>query len=104
MKEELSPGLMLQRYLMASYLYYIRDVSIVSDHTYDRWAKELLKNWKKLKHRHKHLLDESDLECGTGFGIKEKDYPSIIKYAALAWADRENVHVPKQPVAKRKKK
>lgn len=73
--------IILQKYLVASYAYYILDESIIDDYTYDSWAKELLKYWHKLKHRHKYLLTKADLKAGTGYAIQK--YPTIIKGAAV---------------------
>jgi hypothetical protein len=36
------PNMLVPWYLMLSYLYYVRETSLVSDHTYDRICKDLM--------------------------------------------------------------
>lgn len=93
---DLSLGLLLQRWLMASYLYYVKDISITDDHSYDATAKHLLENFNHFDHRHKHLVDELDLAAGTLYELTEEKYPSIVKNAAVAWARRKNLIKPGQ--------
>ena len=76
--------LLLVRYLMASYLYYIHDLpSPWHDTQYDQACKRLLKEWHTFEHQHKHLTDESALAAGSGYHIRW--YPSIIQSCALKW-------------------
>lgn len=79
---DLSPGLALQQYLLASYAYYIRDKSIYPDEYYDALAKFLLTSWDTFEHRHKYLVTREDLEAGTLYHLKEHDYPSIVRNSA----------------------
>lgn len=57
-------------YLMSSYAYYEKDISLFSDKVYDQICQDLLKDFDKIEHIHKHLLDKDLLKCGSGFGIK----------------------------------
>lgn len=76
----------LQRYLMASYLYYCRMESIMPDTEYDKIAKELLGNYDDWQdHIHSYLVDKEDLEAGTLYKLKAKDYPALVRAAAETW-------------------
>jgi hypothetical protein len=63
-------------YLMASYLYYVKDVSLMQDYEFDEMCKVMLEKWGDIDHMHKYLISESSLRCGTGFNIK--DYPLMV--------------------------
>lgn len=54
-------------YLMSCYLYYKRDVSIISDSKFDRLCQKLYENFDKLQHPHKWLLSKESLKAGTGY-------------------------------------
>lgn len=69
-------------YLMASYLYYHRAESLLSDCRYDVLCKQILEWWDEIDHRHKYLLDRDSLKAGTGFYLREQDYPNIAIDAA----------------------
>lgn len=69
--------------LMASYLYYIKSFSILSDAYYDRLCKRLLESYETIVHRHKLLITISDLAAGSLYSLAEEEYPSITKEAAL---------------------
>ena len=62
-------------YLMMSYAYYEEDKPIASDGTFDEVSKMMLKNWKKIKHNHKKLINLDNLKAGTYLG----KYPTIVK-------------------------
>ena len=61
-------------YLMMSYAYYEEDKPIASDGTFDEVSKIMLKNWKKIKHNHKKLINLDNLKAGTYLG----KYPTIV--------------------------
>lgn len=69
-------------YLMASYLYYELDESVISDDVFNTICKLLLANFNTLNHPHAHLLDIDSLKANTGYTIR---YPEITKRAALLW-------------------
>lgn len=73
-----------RQYLMASYLYYQKDVSIMDDSSFDKLCGTLKDNFKDIPERYKGetLINESGLEAGTGFHIV---YPLIIQHASMAW-------------------
>lgn len=66
-------------WLSASYAYYIRYSSLLSDTTYDKMSKYILDNYESLEHSHKHLVDKEALKAGTGYYLKENDYPLIVR-------------------------
>lgn len=79
-----NPNMLVPWFLMASYLYYIEDVSILSDTLYDRLCNMLDQQWDSIEHFHKHLVPRADLSAGTGFAIT--DYPERVRGAALRLA------------------
>lgn len=56
-------------YLMASYLYYEKDYSLLTDAEYDELCKELHDFFPLITHPHHIYLDENLLKCGSGFGL-----------------------------------
>lgn len=64
-------------YIMAAYAYYVEDNPILSDHVFDRMAKQILIHYDEIEHMHKYLLTKDTLEAGTFLG----EYPSRIKGA-----------------------
>lgn len=81
----MNPRAALQKFLMASYTYYIRYASVMPDAEYDQLAKMLRTSWPYFDHQHKHLVTLEDLNAGTLFRLKEEDYPEIVKQAAEIW-------------------
>ncbi len=77
--------------LTCSYLYYHRPAerAICSDSDFDKICKEALSKWGEIEHMHKHLITEGDLQAGTMFGLKERDYPNIVKVLAMNMARGE---------------
>lgn len=82
-----SPDCVVAWYLMASYLYYHEDFSLLSDGLYDRLCRKILKRWKFIKHPHKRLLDRGSLRAGTGYAIRKRNYPSMCVSAAMRLMD-----------------
>lgn len=78
-----NPNMLIPWYLMASYLYYIHDESLLSDEVYDEVCARLSYLFKTLTHVHKHKIDSGALKAGTAFHMKEEDYPTIVKSAAF---------------------
>lgn len=85
--DDISPQQLLQIWLMASFLYYERDVNVIDDCTFDEISKTLLDEFDYFEHPHKYLIDKQSLAAGTGAFIRETRYPSIVKGAALMWYD-----------------
>ena len=64
-------------WVVASFAYYQRDVSLLSDPTFDRLSKDILDN--NIKHSLlSHLISESDLRAGSGYAIPSYEYPLFI--------------------------
>lgn len=76
------PNAVVSWWLMASYTYYIHDVSLLSDGLYDEMAKDMLARWDSIEHPHKHLIKEADLKAGSLFGMLAENYPAQVKGAA----------------------
>lgn len=76
------PNGVIPWWLIASYLYYIHDMSILSDGLYDEMARDMLARWDKLNHMHKHLITKGDLETGSLYRLKAEQYPGMTKGAA----------------------
>lgn len=79
----LSGGQLVAHFLMASYLYYRYDTSVIPDSDFDSICKRLLEEWDQIEHPHKHLISRGDLEAGSGFALK--DYPAMVQGAAWHW-------------------
>jgi hypothetical protein len=82
-----NPNLLVPWYLMASYLYYHEDESLLSDPLYDEICARLKANWKTIKHRHKRLIDFKSLGAGTGYTLPRHKYPTIVRSAAWRLLD-----------------
>lgn len=80
---ELRPQQLVPYYLMASYLYYERDVSAISDKEFDALARRLGREWDAAAHRHRALLQRNAL--GSGYYLKGR-LPLMVRGAALHWA------------------
>ncbi len=79
-------------YLSAAWAYYHMDKNFMSDTASDWMARELLKAWPTVAHRHKHLITEDELAAGTLRLAKDK-YPEIVKGSAefLLWHHQGHV-------------
>lgn len=78
----LSANVLLTRFLMSCYLYYVEDVCVLTDAEFDAVTEELKKRWTEVTHPHKELISMDDLVAGTGYAIK---YPNSLIGAARAW-------------------
>lgn len=75
---------MVGKYLIASYLYYEHNYSIMEDTEFDQLCKYLLENFTYYSkvHPHGHLLDKEALKAGTGHHIRASQYPKIVQVTA----------------------
>jgi NAD-dependent DNA ligase len=69
-------------WLSASYAYYIRYESLLSDEAFDKMAKYILDNYNSLEHQHKHLITKDMLSAGSGYNLKKDDYPLRVQVTA----------------------
>jgi len=83
-------NMLVPYYLMASYLYYIEDKSVFADELFDELCSDLLKNWDIVEHRHKYLIKKEYLNQGTGYYLKETDYPFIVQHAAKLFYEKRS--------------
>jgi len=82
---------LVAQYLIHSYSYYILDRSLIEDNEYDNICKTLLMKFEELTHPHKYLLDKEALSAGSGFHLKEEDYPLIVKTTAVMLLKERNM-------------
>ena len=86
---ESHPNLLVAYFLIASYLYYVHDVSIISDALYDEICETLYAHWDDVEHPHKKLIDREALKAGTGYYIAHDQYPGMTRAAACALVNNE---------------
>ena len=77
---ETNPNMLIPYYLMFSYLYYEKNISLIDDAEFDGMCKTLLDKLDTLTHMHKHLIKKESLTAGTGYDIK---YTKLIKDSAM---------------------
>ena len=76
-----NPNMLIPYYLMFSYLYYEKNITLIDDTEFDQMCKTLLDKYDELKHMHKHLVKKESLTAGTGYDIV---YNNRIVSAAMA--------------------
>ena len=81
---EQNENMLIPYYLMFSYLYYEKNISLIDDAEFDGMCKTLLDKLDTLTHMHKHLVKKESLTAGTGFDIK---YTNLIKDSAIKLKD-----------------
>ena len=77
---EQNENMLIPYYLMFSYLYYEKNISLIDDAEFDGMCKTLLDKLDTLPHMHKHLIKKESLTAGTGYDIK---YTNLIKDSAM---------------------
>ena len=77
---ETNSNMLIPYYLMFSYLYYEKNISLIDDAEFDGMCKTLLDKLDTLTHMHKHLIKKESLTAGTGYDIK---YTNLIKDSAM---------------------
>lgn len=95
--DDLKANLLVPWYLMASFLYYHHDLSILTDSQFDRICVRLLSRWRVITHRHKHLIDKESLAAGTGYDIRVERLPLICQ--SSAWAVARKLGLVKEEAA-----
>jgi hypothetical protein len=75
-------------FLMTSWLYYTKHVSIISDEAFDWLCKTMHDRWDEITHRHKQYITKEDVAAGTGYAINWKIVPEIVFGAATQLAER----------------
>lgn len=82
--------------LMAAYLYYVCDVSILSDTFYDQLEIRIERDYKSIRHPHKKFVPK---DRGLLFKKTEDEYPLMTRHAAHRLArDHGLGHVVNAPV------
>ena len=77
---EQNENMLIPYYLMFSYLYYEKNISLIDDAEFDEMCKTLLDKLDTLTRMHKHLVKKESLTAGTGYDIK---YTNLIKDSAM---------------------
>ena len=75
-----NPNMLIPYYLMFSFLYYEKNISLIEDTEFDTMCKTLLDKYDELEHMHKDLVKKESLTAGTGYDIK---YTNMIKQSAM---------------------
>lgn len=83
-------------FLMTAWLYYLHDITLVTDTAFDAMTRLMLDRWNTITHRHKQLITTGMLGAGTAFNLRDEDYPNITKSAATRLA-REDKHFVWEP-------
>ena len=78
-----NPNMLVPHYLMHSYLYYEKSVSVISDGLFDEICRRLDREWDQIEHWHKPLVDRDLLSASTGFHLYHK-LPVRVRRAAVA--------------------
>ena len=76
---KINPASAFSWWLSASLAYYCKFESILSDPVFDKMSKYLLDNYDKLDHINKHLVTKDGLKAGSGYYLKEEDYPLRVR-------------------------
>ena len=84
---EKNPNMLIPYYLMFSYLYYVKHISLIEDTEFDQMCKTLLEKLDGLTHMHKHLVKKENLTAGTGYDIV---YTNMIKDSAMLLSEKWN--------------
>ena len=77
----------IARYLMCAYAYYEENTNLIPDAEFDLLAKNILANYDKIEHMHKHLVTKKDLEAGTYLG----KYPKMVIGATRDYMKTNNI-------------
>ena len=77
---EKNPNMLVPYYLMLSYLYYEKNISLIADTEFDNLCQTLLEKYDSVEHMHKHLVSKESLTAGTGYDIV---YTNMIKNSAM---------------------
>ena len=77
---EKNPNMLVPYYLMFSYLYYEKNISLIEDTEFDKLCQILLEKYDSVEHMHKHLVSKESLTAGTGYDIV---YTNMIKNSAM---------------------
>ena len=73
--------------LMASYLYYHRDETLIPDTLYDAFTTTVRSSWDSITHPHRDLLTPiREHHMSSLFDVRLEDYPTICRSAACRLA------------------
>jgi hypothetical protein len=72
---KINPASTFSWFLICSYAYYQRYESLLGDSTFDKMCEYMLKNYDTLEHVNKDLVTKDMLSAGSGYNLRESDYP-----------------------------
>ena len=78
-----SRNMLVPWYLIGAYAYYVLDMPVLTDATFDAICIMLDEEWDDLEHMHKIWVSREDLSAGTRLSTA---YPSMAKGSACALA------------------
>lgn len=76
---KVNPSSTISWFLICSYAYYIRFESLMSDEAFDKMCKFILGKYGNLEHTNKDLVTKEMLTPGSGYNLKDEDYPLRVK-------------------------
>jgi hypothetical protein len=70
---------------MASFMYYCKNKSVLTDKTFDRLTAILqgLTREEINSHMHGHLITDENLQVGSNFDMEADEYPNMVKHSAM---------------------
>lgn len=81
-------------WLMASYLYYHRNVSLFRDEDFDKLSALMVEHQRWKEGLHTDLIDDGMLVTGSGYSLKVEDYPRRCVAAAEQIAATSQLPLP----------
>lgn len=72
----IKPSSCIGWYCAASYAYYVKDESLLSDPVFDKICLHMLTIWDTLEHRLKSFVPKESLSAGTGYNIAFSSFPN----------------------------
>jgi hypothetical protein len=79
---KVNPASAFSWFLSASFAYYLRFESLLSDEVFDQMCKYLLDNYDKLDHINKSLVTKDMLKAGSAYNLSENDYPLRVRISS----------------------
>lgn len=76
-----NPNMMIPWWIMAAWAYQYGDDPIISDGLFDEMAIRMKRDWDKLRHRHKLLLDKKLLN--SAIAMHPRKWPTMAVNAAM---------------------
>lgn len=85
--EEITTNRKFVRWMMATYLWYVDHLMVLSNKEWEELTLEMYERWDEITHSHKRIVAHEDLAEGTGKHITE--WPTILVASARQWYREE---------------